>query len=98
MDRKLCNERYELVLSEIHEELCSLLSRTSHIAPNPDEIEQMVSSSAEIRRLIIELERMHVLSHDDALGRSLCELKSQFLDLEGRLKEQRNDRLSEQGC
>jgi len=29
MDRKLSNERYEQELTEIHEGLCSLLSRTS---------------------------------------------------------------------
>ena len=98
MDEKLCNERYELVLLEIHEGLCSLLSRTRRlkmISQFPDELEQMIHYSTEIRRLIVELERMQVLSQDDALGRALSELKSQFLDLEGSLKEQRNDRFNE---
>jgi hypothetical protein len=93
MDRKLSNERHEQELTEIHEGLCSLLNRTSRLTPDLGEIEGMVHCSAEIRRFIVELEQMQVLSHDDALGRSLSELKSQFLDLEGRLKEQRNDRL-----
>jgi hypothetical protein len=93
MDRKLSNERYELVLTEIHEGLRSLLSRTSRLTPGPGEIEEMVHCSTEIRHLIVELEHMQVLSQDDALGRSLSGLKSQFLDLEGRLKEQRNDHL-----
>ena len=97
MDRKLCNERYEPVLSEIHEGLRALLNKTSRmntLSRFTGELEQMVCCSTEIRRLIIELERMQILSQDEALGRSLSELKRQFLDLEGRLKEQRNDRLS----
>jgi hypothetical protein len=95
MDEKLCNERYELMLSEIHEELFSLLNRTRRlkmISQFPDELEQMVHLSTEIRHLLVELEHMHVWSQDDAIGRSLSELKLQFLDLEGSLKEQRNDR------
>ena len=96
MDRKLRNERYGQELTEIHEGLCALLSRTSRLTPGPGEIEEMVHCSTEIRGLIAELERMQVLSHDDALGRSLSGLKSQFLDLEGRLKEQRNDRSGRQ--
>ena len=91
MGRKLRNERYEQELTEIHEGLCSLLNRTSRLTPDLGEIEGMVHCSIEIRRLIVELEHTQVLTHDDALGRSLSGLKSQFLDLEGRLKEQLND-------
>lgn len=101
MYKKQCNERYKLVLSEVHEGLSSLLSRTRDLkkaAPSTAEMEQMVRYSAEIRLLLDTLERMQVWSQDDALGRSLSELKRQFLDLEGRLKEQRNDRLSKGRC
>lgn len=100
MDKKLCNERYELVMTEIHRELCSLLNWTrslKEISLHPEKLELMVLGSAEIRSLIAELERMQVLSQDNALGRSLSELKRDFLDLEGSLKEQRNDRLRERG-
>lgn len=97
MDEKLYNEQYELMLSQMHEELCSLLNRTRYLktmAPSPAELKQLVRYAAEIRHLLVELERMQFWSQDDALGRSLSELKLQFLDLEGRLKETRNDHLS----
>jgi hypothetical protein len=97
MNRKLCIERYELVLSEIHEGLCSLLRQTRGVKTmdqSPAELEQMISYAAEIRHLLAELERMQVWSQEDALGRSLSELKRQFLDFEGGLKEQRNDHTS----
>jgi len=97
MNRKLCNERYELVLSEIYAGLCSLLSRTrglKTLGQSPVELKQMINGSAEIRQLLSELECMQVWSQEDALGRSLSELKRQFLDFEGWLKEQRNDHTS----
>ena len=97
MNRKICNERYEQVLSEIHEGLSSLLSRTRGLKTmdqSPAELEEFAHIAAEIRQLLAELERMQVWSQEDALGRSLSELKRQFLDLEGRFKEQRNDHAS----
>lgn len=97
MDNNLCNERYKVILSQMHEGLCSVLSQTRHletITPSPAEMEQLVLCVAEIRQMLVELERMQFWSQGDALGRSLSDLKRRFMDLEGSLKEQRNDHLS----
>jgi len=97
MDDNLCYKRYERMLSQMHDGLCSVLSQMRYlkaVTPSPAELEQLVLCVAEIRHMLDELERMQFWSQADALGRSLSDLKRRFLDLEGRLKEQRNDRLS----
>lgn len=97
MDKKLC---YELVLSEIHEGLCALLDRTRNLNmqyQSPGELDAFVRIAAEIRHELAELERMSVWPVDSALGCSFSDIRRQFLDLEGRLKEQRNDCSSAKG-
>ena len=96
MDGKLCNKKNELMLPQLYEDLSTLMSKVHNrmILPlSSIEMKQLIHYTAEIRHLLGELERMQVWSNNDEIGRSLSELKRQFMDLEGRLKEQRNDGL-----
>lgn len=87
--------RAEVIAAMIHGDLLSLLNRSHrtltgcHLT-NP-EIECLTRYVAEIRRLLGEMESLHVWSEDEVTGCSMYSVREQFLDLEGRIKELRND-------
>jgi hypothetical protein len=94
MDDKLCNEQNELMLLKLHEDLSTMMNKARHlltITLSPDDTARLICYAVEIRRLLEDLERKQIWSHDDAIGRSLSDITQQLLDLEGRLKEKRND-------
>jgi hypothetical protein len=96
MDDKLCNEQTELMLLKLYEDLSTMMSKARYlltITLSPAEMARLVHYAVEMRRLMESLERKQVWSHDDAIGRSLSAITRQLLDLEGRLKEKRNDGL-----
>jgi hypothetical protein len=96
MDDKLCNEQNELMLLKLYEDLSTMMSKACYLLTtklSPIEMAQLVHYAVEMRRLMESLERKQVWSPDDAIGRSLSEITQQLLDLEGRLKEKRNDGL-----
>lgn len=96
MDGKLCNEQNGLVLTKMHEDLCSVLNTMDRLTTfrlSPAEQDQVVCYTVKIRYLLADLERMQFWSQDNAIGRSLSGVARRFLELEGILKEQRNDRL-----
>lgn len=96
MDRPMTDTGAMTVLLTIQKELQGLLDRSkgvlAHSHPSSRDLEEAVLHLAEIRKLISDLALMPDTIGGAAMRSSLNELREQYLDLEGAVKELRNDR------